>query len=74
MSGDISTPLSDFANIPDYIPIHADGHHIHLQRLHDIFKLATDLPRFPEDLGMEEMLHAPVITVAVGNTIPMVSG
>jgi hypothetical protein len=74
MLGDIFAQLSDFANIPDYIPIHPDGHNIHLQRLHDIFKLATDLARFSEDLGMKEMLHAPVITVAVGNTIPIVSG
>lgn len=48
--------------IPDDIIFGASGDDRHLLLLHDVLELGADFASLAEQLGVQEMLHGPVIT------------
>ena len=54
-----------------YIKIRASRDKFHLLHLHDILELHPNFARLPQELGMEEMLHAPIIAepISTGGSV-----
>lgn len=51
--------------LSDDIPIRPNRQQLHLLLLHDILQLSTDFTGLAHELGVEEVLHAPVVAVSV---------
>ena len=51
--------------LPDDIPVCANTHHIHLLALHDLLELSAHLPHLAHGLAVDEVVCAPLRTVAV---------
>jgi len=48
-----------------HIKIRACGDNLHLLHLHDVLELHPDFARLSQELGMEEVFHAPIIAEPV---------